>query len=580
MTPIEAFAGFKPMCGHVLTCGCTITVKKPTGRPTKADPNTCEAVFLGHGATSKNIKHHDVHSQRRKWAHHHTVDEFQHGDNPVDRSNAAKHVLETLTQLPHTQVGGKKLHQPTKTFVANPTPLDAHPDKMDIQLELLPCTPTAAAKFERPADEDLIKTLERRSISLNDSGPVMSTKATLKGTHPLLGMKVLPDADDPTRLCLTNCFPSAPMSAILKWRSRLRGAHVRSINSVPAHSIDDVRSIVAEQRQLRRLNVTMQFAKPLAPAMADHGVPQPHLDQLNVIPRHLDAIKQEPTASWPGPPTDVPPLEEEDTTAATFKGFATPHLTCETVMNGPDAAKWRKTEWTQLSKCQLQGTFGEPCFRPNDPMAVTLPFAWTCVHEVDPITMEIIEKARAACNGGKRHGKAVTIAETHAACVEQPAKGLHWALVAALNLTAIGCDVGNAFAEAPSPTQPFYMHVDEQFCDWWENCLGRPLIPRGHVLKVNKALQGHPEAPRLWHEHIDKIMTKELGFKATTHETCLCHKKIDGDLVLVLRQVDDFAVASRNPTHCRNTMQEMELRMQNPLNDLGVIKRFNGIDIL
>jgi hypothetical protein len=111
--------------------------------------------------------------------------------------------------------------------------------------------------------------------------------------------------------------------------------------------------------------------------------------------------------------------------------------------------------------------------------------------------------------------KAVTIAETYAACVEQPAQLLCWALVVALNLTAIGCDVGDAFAEAPAPTQPFYMHIDEQFRDWWENCLGHDPIPCGYVLKLNKALQGHPEAPRPWHKHIDKIMTKELGFRAT-----------------------------------------------------------------
>jgi hypothetical protein len=153
-------------------------------------------------------------------------------------------------------------------------------------------------------------------------------------------------------------------------------------------------------------------------------------------------------------------------------------------------------------------------------------------------------------------------------------------LVAALNLTSVGCDVGNAFAEAPAPTQAFCMHVDDQFRDWWENCLGREPMPRGHVLKVNKALQGHPEAPRLWHKHVHKIVTKELGFQATTHETCLCHKRINGDLVLVLRQVDDFAIASTNPQHCKDTTQAIESRMQNPLNNLGVIKGFNGIDIL
>jgi hypothetical protein len=168
-----------------------------------------------------------------------------------------------------------------------------------------------------------------------------------------------------------------------------------------------------------------------------------------------------------------------------------------------------------------------------------LPFAWTSVHKIDPLTGEIVEKTRGTCNFGKRHAKAVTVAKTYAACMEQPAQRLCWALVAALNLTAVGCTVGNAFAEAPAPTQqPFFMCINKQFQDWWENCLGCDPIPRGRVLKVNKALQGHPKAPCLWHKHIDKIMTKELGFAATTHKTCLHHKMIDGNLVLVLRQVD------------------------------------------
>ena len=109
--------------------------------------------------------------------------------------------------------------------------------------------------------------------------------------------------------------------------------------------------------------------------------------------------------------------------------------------------------------------FGEACPRPRNANAVILPFVWTYVHKLAHKEDEIVEKARATCNGGKRHSKAVTIAETYAACVEQPAQRLYWALVASLNLTAIGCDVGNAFAEAPAPSQPFYMYIDEQFRD-------------------------------------------------------------------------------------------------------------------
>jgi hypothetical protein len=182
----------------------------------------------------------------------------------------------------------------------------------------------------------------------------------------------------------------------------------------------------------------MQMAKPLATSMANHGVPQLHLDQLNVIAHHLDAIKQHRTESWPGLPTDMPPLDNEDIEAAISKGLAIPCMTCLTIMHSPEAAKWRKTEWSQLKKYQNQGMFGDPCTRPDDPNAVILTFVWTYTHKIDPITGDIVEKSRGTCNGGKRHDKAVTIAETYAACVEQRAQRLFWALVVALNLlTAI-----------------------------------------------------------------------------------------------------------------------------------------------
>jgi hypothetical protein len=330
--------------------------------------------------------------------------------------------------------------------------------------------------------------------------------------------------------------------------------------------MSNIKLMISDQCRQRAHSITLQLAQPLAPAMTDHGIPQLHLDQLvNVIAHHLDAIKQQCIESWPGLPTDMPPLDEDGIVAAIHKGLAIPRMTRHTVLCSPEATKWKTSEWTQLSK--YQNLFGAPCPRPNGPNAVTLPFVWTCVHKIDAANNDIVEKAHATCNGGKHHGKAVTIAETYAACVEQPAQRLYWALVASLNLTAIGCDIGNAFA-------------DEQFRGWWENCLGRAPIPKGCVLKVNEALQGHPEAPRLWHKHTDKNLKDKLGFTATTHETCIYQNKVDGDLVILLCQVDDFSIASTNPAHREKIRHDIEARMQNPLHDLGIIKRFNGIDIL
>ena len=56
-------------------------------------------------------------------------------------------------------------------------------------------------------------------------------------------------------------------------------------------------------------------------------------------------------------------------------------------------------------------------------------------------------------------------------------------------------------------------------------------------------MQGHPESPRLWERHIDRIL-RELGLTPTTHEPCLYSGLIYGQRVLFMRQVDDFAVAA------------------------------------
>jgi hypothetical protein len=47
--------------------------------------------------------------------------------------------------------------------------------------------------------------------------------------------------------------------------------------------------------------------------------------------------------------------------------------------------------------------------------------------------------------------------------VEQPFHRLTWAISAAMNLICKGYDVGNAFAEAPAPTSPFFMKFGVQF---------------------------------------------------------------------------------------------------------------------
>ena len=91
------------------------------------------------------------------------------------------------------------------------------------------------------------------------------------------------------------------------------------------------------------------------------------------------------------------------------------------------------------------------------------------------------------------------------------------------------------------------MEVDDQFNDWWVNCLHNDPIPPGWVIPILRNLQGHPEAPRLWHKHINCILVEDLGFDHSTHEPCLYFKHHpDHGLILILRQVDDFLIVLKH----------------------------------
>ncbi len=161
--------------------------------------------------------------------------------------------------------------------------------------------------------------------------------------------------------------------------------------------------------------------------------------------------------------------------------------------------------------------------------------------------MEIIEKARATCNGGKRHGKAVTIAETYAACVEQPAQRLYWALVAALNLTAIGCDVGNAFVNAFT-NEKVYAVAGKEFGEALEGC----------IIVVRKALYGLRTSAERWYAHFADSL-RGIGFAPTRYDNDVWIRlNEDGDCYdYVCTHVDDFMIVGKDPQAVMDLIQSL-----------------------
>ena len=105
------------------------------------------------------------------------------------------------------------------------------------------------------------------------------------------------------------------------------------------------------------------------------------------------------------------------------------------------------------------------------------------------------------------------------------------------------------------------------------------------VLPVLRALQGHPKAARLWEEHISAIL-KEVGFKNTTHEKNIYTGTFCGEKVLLVRQVDEFALGCPQESTAKSVYSNIgaKLTLHNeaeaPFEYLGLVDSFHGYDVL
>jgi hypothetical protein len=121
--------------------------------------------------------------------------------------------------------------------------------------------------------------------------------------------------------------------------------------------------------------------------------------------------------------------------------------------------------------------------------------------------------------------------------------------------------------------------------DWYFRKFGVMLDRKDDVLPLHKALQGHPEAGVLWENMITDILINQMGFKSTTQEPNLYRGKIDGDDLLVCRQVDDFAVAGRDDAHAKMFIEAIRTHVATEYQGMGtetpagISHRYNGLDV-
>jgi hypothetical protein len=166
-------------------------------------------------------------------------------------------------------------------------------------------------------------------------------------------------------------------------------------------------------------------------------------------------------------------------------------LTCGKLLKQHDWEKRQASEFLQLDQYDAQGMFGTPVL--VDSKAAVFHSVWTyAIKAVDGQ-----KKARWACDGLPRSSQVKVLDETYANCVAQTSSRLFYAITAVENLLIFGADVSNAFAEALSPKQGFYIHPDCAFYEWWVLHKKHPRIPPDHVIPILSAMQGHLESPCL-----------------------------------------------------------------------------------
>ena len=303
-------------------------------------------------------------------------------------------------------------------------------------------------------------------------------------THPTLGLEI--DARNMRgRLKLINCAKSTPAHRMYS-NSTLRNSNVLEVEGEHVESIKALMETISKAKLSGKSSIKIIFAiEEKVSIHPQEGTPQLYFDQLNTIAEHLHEIETEDTIMYTSE-NDIVKLaihllKKKKTMASQFKR--------KDLQKQDDWDVWNTSEFTQLGNYEVQNTFGPPIPRP--PNANILNLLWTYLVKSDDT-----KKARCVCNGSPRSKGTVTLGHTFAACLEQPGARVFWASAALLGMIVIGADASNAFAEAPPPKAPLYVVVDEQCREWWRS-KGRGDIPLGHVMKVQCALQGHPESPRL-----------------------------------------------------------------------------------
>ena len=240
---------------------------------------------------------------------------------------------------------------------------------------------------------------------------------------------------------------------------------------------------------------------------------------------------------------------------------------------------WKHGEMSQLDKMAKVGMYGKPCKAPRKAIVLRPHWQYHLKRTGD-------RRSRNCCDGSKRAAPALhAVTSTYSSCVNQPVQRLFFALAAINDHKVYGGDIKDAFAHSPGPDVPTFVRIDNQYSEWWSQ-RHKTNINRSHVLPVLRCLQGHPESGKIYERHINQILgSKELNFRATVHDRCIYQTTYKGQQILLLKQVDDLAIATNDESLAKEIYNIIGKKLQLPgesdlpFTYLGLINDYNGVDV-
>ena len=552
-SPYQVKSGKVPDMRHLRVFGCRLFAldgDKQKQRQVLEDAQSRrdrEGVFLGFQQTQRNIIYYDHRSAKVKTTQHAVFDETE-SDLPERTPNAELLLrLRTPNAGPPHEIFDAELHIP------------------DLDISLSPFTGTTTLEFPLRVDDD----------------------------HPL-GFVV--GDDDLLHRAFVERFLRPPQRKTLRsLRRGFNNSYVVKVGEHPIHSAADFQTVV--ESLCHSESAPDSVSVELAPERRAALLPSEPSMVLRSHDLHHISASLSPTGedmpSWEDPvPSEawgslVHRLQTADMTDEERKLKSFTRRNLKKLSNWPE---WQAAFMKQLDAHHDAGTLAAPVkrsealqvFRELKVRPVILRFQWSNLVKPDGT-----RKSRACADGSKRAAPWLrAFGDTYASCIATPCMRMFFALIAAQNYTVTVADTSNAFQQSPPPAIPRFMEIDEAYCEWYKQKHGTEIDPREYVIPVERALQGDPSAGFQWETYINKILLEELGFINTTHERNLYRGKIDGEDVLLCRQVDDFAVGCADPGTAEKFIKLINDRvttdskgMGEPLKLRGHRSAYNGIDL-